>query len=667
MPQEFVRSKIVFFAVFLAFGLVAAAFGQTGTLQTDLQNSFKKFNLVKVGNKLALQKAQIENRLTIQTAEKSFDLDLTPNDLRSARYRAENTTADGVLPLENDVVTTFKGKISGEADSTVRVTIDESKIEGYFISNGEMFVVEPARKYSQAAGRQDYVVYNPADLINPPGFTCDADVSSKIEKGREMLATGAVQSAQETRIIEVATEADFEFVTRLGSANKANREILDILNMVDGVYQAELNLKISVVYQHAWSIADPFIPTTTNTLLVSFKDYWNTNFPAAEIPRDTAHLFSGKPTVAGQGLSYMGIVCKNTAFAYGLSGRIDFAPVKFQLTAHEIGHNLGASHVDATQSCANSIMNSILTDATQFSFCTFSRTEITNFVAAGNSCLSLQVVVKNKFDYDGDGRADISLFRPSDKVWYILNSSGGISYNQFGLSTDKIVPADFDGDGKTDIAVYRPENGTWYIMRSGGGVQYVQFGLSEDFPVPADYNGDGKAEIAVYRPSSGLWFILNSDTQQYSLVQFGASEDKPVAADYNGDGKSEIAVYRPSLGIWFIYNWDTKQYTSTKFGISTDKPVPADYNGDGKTDIAVYRPNEGNWYIATTSGGYTVTQFGLPTDLPTPADYDGDGKTDIAVYRPSEGNWYQLNSGKGFKTTKFGIETDKPTETAFLR
>jgi len=274
---------------------------------------------------------------------------------------------------------------------------------------------------------------------------------------------------------------------------------------------------------------------------------------------------------------------------------------------------------------------------------------------------------KTLFDYDGDGKSDISLFRPSNRVWYILNSgNSSVSYNQFGLSTDKIVPADFDGDGKTDIAVYRPENGTWYIMKSSGGVQYVQFGLAEDYPMPADFDGDGKAEIAVYRPSSGLWFILNSDTQQYSLVQFGASEDKPVPADYNGDGKTEIAVYRPSLGIWFIYNSDSKQYTSTKFGISTDKPVPADYNGDGKTDIAVYRPNEGNWYIATQSGGYTVTQFGISTDLPTPADYDGDGKADISVYRPNEGNWYQLKSKDGFNIIRFGIDIDKPTPNAFV-
>ena len=70
-------------------------------------------------------------------------------------------------------------------------------------------------------------------------------------------------------------------------------------------------------------------------------------------------------------------------------------------------------------------------------------------------------------DFDGDGRSDISVFRPADTNWYLDRSVEGFAAVQFGQSTDKIVPADFDGDGKTDISVYR--NGTWYWLSSADG------------------------------------------------------------------------------------------------------------------------------------------------------------------------------------------------------
>jgi len=51
---------------------------------------------------------------------------------------------------------------------------------------------------------------------------------------------------------------------------------------------------------------------------------------------------------------------------------------------------------------------------------------------------------------------------------------------------DVPVPADYDGDGKADIAVWRPGEGYWYILKSSdGGVVQIQWGTVGDVPVSA--------------------------------------------------------------------------------------------------------------------------------------------------------------------------------------
>ena len=101
-----------------------------------------------------------------------------------------------------------------------------------------------------------------------------------------------------------------------------------------------------------------------------------------------------------------------------------------------------------------------------------------------------------------------------------------------GESTDLPVPADYDGDGKAELALYRPRDSTWHLRSPAGTMRTFQWGRASDIPVPGDFDGDGMADIAVWRPADGKWYVLpssaNYDGQRAVIVQFGQGGDVPV-------------------------------------------------------------------------------------------------------------------------------------------
>ncbi len=268
-------------------------------------------------------------------------------------------------------------------------------------------------------------------------------------------------------------------------------------------------------------------------------------------------------------------------------------------------------------------------------------------------------------DFDGDGKADVSVFRAGD--WYVLRSfDGSLFHKTWGLPGDLIAPADYDGDGKTDVAVFR--SGTWLVANSSNDqTSIVAFGAAGDLPVPGDFDGDGRADLSVFRPSTGAWLRINSSDNQPVTVIMGLNGDVPLIGDFDGDGRSDISYFRPSNGMWGILRSSDGTLLQVAFGISSDVPAPCDYDGDGKTDIAVYRPSSGTWSILYSGSAFASTIFGVLGDEPTSADFDGDGKADIAVFRPTSGSWFVSQSSGGLQVQQFGASGDQPIPLYFSR
>jgi hypothetical protein len=411
--HQYSRTRVALVALVFTVIVAALAFSsrdvssQGGDAQRrDLDRVFSRHD------RLSLDPGQIEKQvkqtrsLTLTTSRGTFEMTLEPHDLRAPGYVAEAWGDNGsVRVLEHTPVRTYKGTVKGQPGAQARMTIDEGTVEGLIVTPSELFFLEPAKRYSNSAAKTDFVFYSESDLKESPG-ECGNTMAEMVGQHSTNVSNQTTMKGPQPEAvfgphqqIALALEADYEYYHLVSgdSASNVESRIFTIMNAVDGIYSTDLGVRYSfsvITNLRIWtSDTDPYTSTNPSTLLNQFRTSYNTSPPAQGAGRDLAHLFTGRDLDGSTiGIAFQpGLDCPfdPQGFGYGLSQHLTGPnPNLPGLTAHEIGHNLSASHVNSAQGsdCTTTIMNPSIS-ASQ-SFCQFSKDEITNHAIDTRNCLT---------------------------------------------------------------------------------------------------------------------------------------------------------------------------------------------------------------------------------------------------------------------------------------
>ena len=246
----------------------------------------------------------------------------------------------------NDI-SIFEGKIENVEGSWVRLVVQGEEVAGIIDTGDERIHLNHIISTDTIRQIQSGFAAPFSQSMAEPVNAFDSDEFGEvieIDVGNGFFD----QPEKVTKVASIAIVVDSAYDEAIGGRGLA--QAISTINAVDGIYREEFGLALKV--ETAVMVTDndtlALGDISLEDNLIRFRDY---RMFAEQISDDLAlvHLFTGVRTAdPSVGLAYIDTVCSTNGFDVSLS-----LPFRFPilLTAHEIGHNLGALHDDETNQC----------------------------------------------------------------------------------------------------------------------------------------------------------------------------------------------------------------------------------------------------------------------------------------------------------------------------
>jgi subtilisin-like proprotein convertase family protein/methionine-rich copper-binding protein CopC len=257
-------------------------------------------------------------------------------------------------------------------------------------------------------------------------------------------------------------------------------------------------------------------------------------------------------------------------------------------------------------------------------------------------------------DWNGDGRDDIAVYRPSgafpssgaplfpgQAVFFIDANGSCIDGNAATLCFE--LSEDRNGDGAFTPGVPPIGEDTNNNGRLDLNDGPFPFSAQNGRPLVGDWDGSGTDKVGVYLPTSSSFALdLNGNrvlNPGEGPFVFGSAGDRGVVGDWDGDGTAQIGVFRATTR-QFILDFDnSRSVTAGEPGIfagsAGTEPIVGNFDGDaqGKDDVGTFRARNASAQSslgqAPTSGLGSEFVVDIGSERLHPSeDLDGDGVLD---------------------------------------